>query len=164
MVVKTCPMTEPRVLEYLKEHLPGLETLGVRNFRQLERLIEAKEELDFQVPIVDPVPPPERPVRVIHAGHTVKVPKPVVVVDTREQAGFAYSLAQAKSPYPESQAHPNAVVGTLLALQERWGIQVIWCDNAELAEETVAHILSKHYTLQWLKDNRLPRHFVDGDV
>lgn len=235
MAVKTYPLTKPRVLEYLKEHLPGLETLGIRNFRQLERLIAAKEKLDLQVPVVDPVPPPERPVRVIHAGHTVKVPKPVVVVDTREQKGFAYTfkrfpkwfagveraklrvgdysvkgmearlaierksladlvnsvigdrtrflaqckclaalerkaivveagLAQAKSPYPESQAHPNAVVGTLLALQERWGIQVIWCDNAELAEETVAHILSKHYTLQWLEDNKLPRHFVDGDV
>jgi hypothetical protein len=74
------------------------------------------------------------------------------------------SLAQVKSHYPESMAHPNAVVGTLIALQERWGIQVIWCDTAELAEETVAHVLSKFYTLQWLKDNKLPRHFVDGDV
>ena len=70
------------------------------------------------------------------------------------------SLAQIKSPYPESQAHPNAVVGTLIALQERWGIQVSCCDTPELGEEIVAHILSKHYTLQWLEDNRLPRHFV----
>jgi ERCC4-type nuclease len=74
------------------------------------------------------------------------------------------SLAQVKSSYPESMAHPNAVVGSLIAIQERWDIQVIWCDTPELAEETVAHILSKHYTLQWLKDNRLPRHFVDGDI
>ena len=74
------------------------------------------------------------------------------------------SLAQAKSQYPESLANPNAVVGTLMALGERWGIQVVWCDNAELAEETVAHILSKYHTLQWLKSNKLPQHFVDGDV
>ena len=73
-------------------------------------------------------------------------------------------LARVKTPYAESMAHPNAVVGTLIALQERWGIQVIWCDSAELAEETVAHILSKQYTLQWLKDNKLPVHFVDGDI
>ena len=235
MAVKTYPLTKRRVLEYLKTHLPALETLGIKSFRQLEELVQEKEDQDFQLPEVDPVPPPERPVRVIHAGHTVKVPKPVVVVDTREQEGFAYdfgrfpkwfagveraklragdysvkgmehclaierksladlvnsvigdrtrflaqckglaslerkaivieaSLAQVKSFYPESQAHPNAVVGTLIALQERWGIQVIWCDTPELAEETVAHILSKHYTLQWLKDNKLPRHFVDGDV
>lgn len=235
MAVKTFPITKRMVLEYLRQQIPGLESLGVRNFRQLERLIEEKEEQDLQVPDVDPVPPPQRLVRVIHAGHTVRVPKPVLVVDTREQDGFGYtferfdkwfadveraklragdysvkglehclaverksladlvnsvisgrtrflaqckglaalerkaivveaSLAQVKSFYPESQAHPNAVVGTLMALQERWDIQVIWCDSPELAEETVAHILSKYYTLQWLKDNKLPRHFVDGDV
>ena len=235
MAVKTYPLTKREVLECLKEHLPGLETMGIRKFRQLEELIQEKEDQNFQLPEVDPVPPPERTVRVIHGGHTVRVPKPVVVVDTREQEGFAYSferfpkwfagveraklragdysvkgmeqclaierksladlvnsvignrtrflaqckclaaverraivveasLAQVKSPYPESQAHPNAVVGTLFALQERWGIQVIWCDTPVLAEETVAHVLSKHYTLQWLKDNNLPQHFVDDDV
>jgi ERCC4-type nuclease len=235
MAVKTFPITKRRVFEYLRQQLPGLESLGVKNFRQLEQLIEEKEEQDLQVPEVDPVPPPQRLVRVIHAGHTVRVPKPVLVVDTRERDGFAYtfdrfdkwfadieratlragdysikglehclaverksladlvssvisgrirflaqcrslaalerkaivveaSLAQAKSYYSDSYAHPNAVVGTLMALQERWGIQVIWCDSPELAEETVAHILSKHYTLRWLEDNKLPRHFVDGDV
>jgi DNA excision repair protein ERCC-4 len=235
MAVKTYPITKRRVLEFLKKQLPGLETTGIRNFRQLEMLVEQKEEQGFQVPIVAPVPPPERPVRVIHAGRTVNVPKPIVLVDTRERDGFAYNFArfpkwfagveraklragdysvkglehrlaierksladlvnsvigdrtrflaqckclaalerklivveagltQVKSPYPESQAHPNAVVGTLVALQERWGIQVIWCDTPELAEETAAHILSKQYTLQWLKGNKLPRHFVDGDV
>jgi hypothetical protein len=74
------------------------------------------------------------------------------------------SLSETKSFYMESAAHPNAVVGTLIALQERWDIQVVWCDSADLAEEMVAHILSKHYTLQWLEDNNLPRHFVDGDI
>jgi DNA excision repair protein ERCC-4 len=235
MTARDYPLTKRRVMAFLKAYLPGLETVGVRDFRQLARLIEQKEEEDFQVPLVDPVPPPERSVRVVHASHTVKVPKPVVLVDTREQEGFAYtferfskwfagveratlrvgdysikgmegrlaierkslpdlvnsvigdrarflaqakrlaslerkaivveaSLAKVKSPYPESQAHPNAVVGTLMALQERWGIQILWCDNAELAEETVAHILSKSYTLQWLKAHRRPRHFVDGDI
>ena len=235
MTVKAYPMTKRKVLEFLKKHLPALETLGIKSFRQLEELVQEKDDQDFQLPEVDPVPPPPRAVRVIHDGHTVKVPKPVVVVDTREQEGFAYTferfpkwfagveratllagdysikgmehclaierksladlvnsvigdrtrflaqckslaarkrkaivieagLAQVKSPYPESMAHPNAVVGTLIALQERWDIQVLWCDTAELAEETVAHILSKYFTLQWLKDNELPRHFVDGDI
>ncbi len=235
MAAETHPLTKRNVLEYLRSQLPALDSIGVRNFRQLERLLEEKEEQGVRVPAVDPVPPPERLVRVIHAGHTVKVPKPVLLVDTREQNGFAYtferfpkwfagvervklragdysvkglehrlaverksladlvnsviqdrnrflaqckslaalkrkaivveaSLSQVKTPYAESQAHPNAVVGTLIALQERWEIQVIWCDSPELAEETVAHILSKYYTLQWLKDNKLPQHFVDGDV
>jgi ERCC4-type nuclease len=228
-------MTKREVLQYLADHIPALESLGIKTFRQLEELIQERENEGFQLPRVSPVPPPERPVRVIHGGHSVKVPKPVVVVDSREQDGFAYTfarfpkwfagverakleagdysikgmehrlaierktladlvnsaisdrqrflgqcrclgsrdrkvivieagLAQIKSQHPESEAHPNAVVGTLVALQERWGIQVVWCDNAELAEETTAHILSKHYTLQWLADNKFPRHFVDGDV
>lgn len=232
MTATTCPMTKRNVLGYLKMHLPGLD--DIKNFRQLERLVEEREQ-NLQASFVAPVPPPPRPVRVIHDGHTVKVPKPIVVVDTREREGFAYdfarfpkwfagveraklwardysikcmerrmaverktlsdlvnsvigdrprflaqckrlaslersaivieaSLSETKSYYQESGAHPNAVVGTLIALQERWNIQVVWCDNAELAEETTAHILSKYYTLQWLKDNKLPRHFVDGDI
>ena len=94
MAAKTYPMTKRRALAYLKAHLPGLEEMGIKTFRQLERLIEDKEEQDFQLPFVDPLPPPEHPVRVIHAGHTVKVPKPVVVVDTREREGFAYDFAR----------------------------------------------------------------------
>ncbi len=235
MPAKPYPMTKRGVLQYLNDHVPALESLGIKTFRQLEELVQEKADRGFELPQASPVPPPERPVRVIHGGHTVKVPKPIVVVDTREQEGFAYtferfpkwfagveratlragdysikgmeerlaierkslpdlvnsvigdrtrflakckslatrkrkaiiveaSLAQVKSSYPESMAHPNAVVGTLTALQERWGIQVVWCDTAALAEETAAHILSKHYTLQWLEENKCPRHFVDGDV
>jgi hypothetical protein len=51
-----------------------------------------------------------------------------------------------------------------MAAQERWGIQILWCDNSELAEETVAHILSKYYTLHWLKKSRRRQCFVDGDI
>jgi DNA excision repair protein ERCC-4 len=234
MTAKQPPITDRRVLEFLTENIPALETIGIKTFQQLTTFFEEKE-FNYQLPDVDPVPPPKQPVRVIHNGHTVKVPKPVVVVDTREQKGFAYSferfskwfdgveraalsvgdysikgleghlaierksladlvnsviqnrkgflsqckrlaalerkaiiieasLAQVKSFYPESQAHPNAVVGSLLAAQERWGIQILWCDNCELAEETVAHILSKYYTLYWLKKNRRRQCFVYGDI
>lgn len=235
MATESNRLTKLAVLDYLKRNIPAIDSLGIKNFRQLAGIFQDKEAESFRLPEVEPVSPSERPVRVIHHGHSVKIPKPVIVVDTREQAGFAYSfawfskwfagveratlragdysikgmenqiaierkslsdlvtstigdrerflaqcerlaklkrkaivieasLAQTKSWYPESGAHPNAVVGTLFALQERWGIQVIWCDTVELAEETVAHILSKYYALHWLKENKLPRHFVDRDI
>jgi hypothetical protein len=80
---QVCRMTKRNVLECMQMHVPELESLGIRTFRQLSGLIQEKEDAGFQLPEVNPVPPPERAVRVIHGGHTVKVPKPVVVVDTR---------------------------------------------------------------------------------
>ena len=232
MAASNPAITKRSVIEYLRKRLPSLEMLGIKTFIQLETFLSERE--DEQLPAATPVPPP-RPVRVIHSGHTVKIPKPVVLVDTREREGFSYTFdrfskwfagvehkalragdysiqglervvaierksladlvnnvitdrarflaqcralgsvkrkaivieagfAETKSPYLESMAHPNAVVGSLIALQERWGIQVIWCDDGALAEEVVAHILSKHHTLHWLKENELPRHFVDYDI
>lgn len=229
-------LTKRTVLAYLKDNIDSFSGLGIRSFRELEEFFEQREEEGYRVDPVNPEPPPPGIVAVRHGGHKVKVPNPVVIVDTREQEGFAYtfdrfgkkwfagverakldtgdysvkgleheiaierkslpdlagstirdrkrfldvcrrlsslkrkaivieaSLARAKTPYEESGAHPNAVVGTLLAAQERWGIQVIWADSPPLAEEIVAHILSKYYVLRWLEKNKLPAHFVDGDV
>ena len=80
MPVKTCPANKRNVVQCLKEHLPELDVLGINTFCQLERLLEGRSE-DFDLSATAPVAPPERPVRMIHGGHAVKVPKPVVVVD-----------------------------------------------------------------------------------
>lgn len=77
------------------------------------------------------------------------------------------SLSQLKSDYrdiSESQAHPNAIVGSYLALQERWNIPVIFGDSFELAEEWVAHVLTKYHTLRWLEENGHGAWFMDGDI
>ena len=66
--------------------------------------------------------------------------------------------------YEDSKAHPNAVVGTHLAIQERWGIPVYFVDEHALAEEFVAHFLTKFYVRHWLIQARLGDYFQDGDV
>jgi len=75
--------------------------------------------------------------------------------------GSATSL---KTPYEDSQAHPNAVYGSLLAAQERWDIPVYFLDNFLLAEEFVASMLSKYHAYRWLEMHGYKRCLIDGDI
>ncbi len=75
--------------------------------------------------------------------------------------GSATSL---KTPYEDSQAHPNAVLGSLLAAQERWDISVYFLDNYLLAEEFVASMLSKYHAYRWLEINGFQRCLIEGDI
>lgn len=184
------------------------------------------------------IPPPKDIIRARRRGHLVRIPKPVIVIDSGESrcgytferfarwiAGTArrrlkdgdYSIAglegivtvERKSPadaagsvmpplrapflrrcermarykrkaivieasyaamrssyeaFTESRAHPNAVVGSYLAIQERWGIPVHFIDCPELAEEFVAHLLTKFYVRYWLRKAGMGDHFQDGDI
>ena len=74
------------------------------------------------------------------------------------------SLSQIKTPYDETQAHPNAVLGSLLAAQERWEIPVYFLDNFILAEEFVASMLSKYYAYRWLERNGYKKCLIEGDI
>jgi len=69
-----------------------------------------------------------------------------------------------KTPYEDSQAHPNAVFGSLLAAQERWDIPVYFLDNFLLAEEYVAGMLSKYHAYRWLEINGFQRCLIEGDI
>lgn len=66
--------------------------------------------------------------------------------------------------FTESSAHPNAVIGSYLAIQERWNIPVHFIDGHELAEEFVLHLLTKFYVRRWLVTAGLGDHFQDGDI
>lgn len=185
------------------------------------------------------LPPPSGRLLVKRGGHSItrQVPKPVVLVDTREQDPFLFTdldnwiggverrkldvgdysvagmesllalerksltdlistlmqrrmsffascerLAQfrwkallveatyedIKSPYDEdlcTQAHPNAVSGSLDALEAKFGIPVIYASrNHDLAEEKAASWLSKHFTYWWLETNGLGRVLQEGDL
>jgi len=62
---------------------------------------------------------------------------------------FEASYEEIKSPYDEDYtiAHPNAVSGTLDALEAKFGIPVIYASQYKpLAEEKAASWLSKHFT------------------
>ena len=74
------------------------------------------------------------------------------------------SLSLVKTPYDETLAHPNAVLGSLLAMQERWDIPVYFLDDFLLAEEFVASMLSKYHAYRWLEMNGFQRCLIEGDI
>lgn len=188
---------------------------------------------------LDPVAPPSGRLIVKRSGHSItrRIPKPVVLVDTREKYPFDFSrfpnwiadekrqalkvgdysvegmetllalerktltdlittviqqrerffklcekmmkyrwralLIEAsyedvKSPYGEeynTSAHPNAVSGTLDALEARFGIPVIYTScYRPLAEEKAASWLSKHFTYWYLETNGFGRVLQEGDL
>ncbi len=73
-----------------------------------------------------------------------------------------------KSFYEEdlwTQAHPNAVSGSLDAVEARFGIPVIYTSrHRALAEEKAASWLSKHFTYWYLEKEGLGRVLQPGDL
>lgn len=183
------------------------------------------------------VPPPSRRLIVKRDGHSItrKIPKPTVLIDSREKSPFDFgrfpnwiaeqkkqklnvgdysvegmedvlvlerktlsdlittliqqrirffslcekmaqyrwraliveaSYEDLKSPYGEyTLAHPNAVSGTLDALESRFGIPVIYTSRyRELAEEKAASWISKHFTYWYLESNGMGRVLQEGDL
>ena len=78
------------------------------------------------------------------------------------------SYEDIKSPYDEdlnTYAHPNAVSGTLDALESKFGIPVIYTSqNQTLAEEKAASWLSKHFTYWYLESHGMGRVLQEGDL
>ncbi|HVY61894.1 MAG TPA: ERCC4 domain-containing protein [Planctomycetota bacterium] len=85
-----------------------------------------------------------------------KVYRAAVVVE----AGYA----RLHRPVCPTDMHPNAVLGTLLALQCRFNLPFVFAGSRSMAEEWAAHFLSKSFVHLWLRDNGYGEHFVDGDV
>jgi ERCC4-type nuclease len=77
------------------------------------------------------------------------------------------SYEDVKTPYDAdlcTLASPNAISGTLDALEARFQIPVIYASrNRALAEEKAASWLSKHFTYWYLEENRLGRVLQEGD-
>ena len=63
-----------------------------------------------------------------------------------------------------SDVHPNAVCGTLDAIEARFGIPIIYASaDRDLATERAASWLSKHFTYWWLEQHSLGRVLIDDD-
>jgi hypothetical protein len=63
-----------------------------------------------------------------------------------------------------SEVHPNAVCGTLDAIEAKFGIPVIYTSTIQaLATERAASWLSKHFTYWWLEQHGLGRVLIDSD-
>ena len=63
-----------------------------------------------------------------------------------------------------SDVHPNAVCGTLDAIEAKFGIPIIYSSsNQNLATERAASWLSKHFTYWWLEKQGHGRVLIDSD-
>lgn len=63
-----------------------------------------------------------------------------------------------------SEVHPNAICGTLDAIEAKFGIPIIYSSTArDLAAERAASWLSKHFTYWWLEDHGHGRVLIDSD-
>lgn len=63
-----------------------------------------------------------------------------------------------------SKVHPNAVCGTLDAIEAKFGIPVIYTSTEQnLATERAASWLSKHFTYWWLEQQGHGRLLIDSD-
>ena len=198
-----------------------------------------EDELDESRQRPNPAAPPSGRLIVKRNGHSItrQIPKPIVLIDTREKDPFDFSrfpnwiaehkrrkldvgdysiqgmekvlalerkslsdlittliqqrsrffkmcekLAQyrwrallieasyedIKTPYDEEYntlAHPNAVSGTLDALEARFSIPVIYTSQYRpLAEEKAASWLSKHFTYWYLEENGYGRVLQEGNL
>ena len=78
------------------------------------------------------------------------------------------SYEDIKTSYGEdlnTSAHPNAVSGSLDALEAKFGIPIIYTSRYRpLAEEKAASWLSKHFTYWYLETSGLGRFLQDGDL
>jgi len=79
------------------------------------------------------------------------------------------SFEDMKTPYYRfddlvSEAHPNAVCGTLDAIEAKFDIPVLYSSrNRNLASEKAASWLSKHFMYWWLEQNGHDRILIDTD-
>lgn len=63
-----------------------------------------------------------------------------------------------------SEVHPNAICGTLDAIEAKFGIPVIYTSTVQdLATERAASWLSKHFTYWWLEEHGYGRVLIDSD-
>lgn len=63
-----------------------------------------------------------------------------------------------------SGVHPNAVCGTLDAIEAKFGIPILYTSTVRaLATERAASWLSKHFTYWWLEQHGFGRVLIDSD-
>ena len=87
--------------------------------------------------------------------------KAIIIEATYEDLKTPYTMFEDM----ETEVHPNAVCGTLDAIEAKYGIQIIYTSrHRTLATEKAASWLSKHFTYWWLEQNGHERVLVDSDM
>ena len=86
--------------------------------------------------------------------------KAIIIEATYEDMKTAYTL----NDDLVTEAHPNAVCGTLDAIEAKFGIPILYTSRHRgLATEKAASWLSKHFTYWWLEQNNHGRTLIDTD-
>jgi ERCC4-type nuclease len=86
--------------------------------------------------------------------------KAIIIEATYEDMKTAYALNEDLV----TEAHPNAVCGTLDAIEAKFGIPILYTSQYRaLATEKAASWLSKHFTYWWLEQNNHDRVLIDAD-
>jgi len=74
------------------------------------------------------------------------------------------SLSQIKSPYAHSQANPNRILQSLIAILVGLNVPFVTTDTHQLGEEIVASYLYQVHLYAWLEKNGYGRFLADGDL
>jgi len=73
-------------------------------------------------------------------------------------------LSTVKSSYPSSNANPNRIMQSLVAMLAGWNVPFVCTETHELGEEIVASYLYQVHLYHWLESNGHGRFLNDGDL
>ncbi len=73
-------------------------------------------------------------------------------------------LSTVKSSYPFSNANPNRIMQSLVAMLAGWNVPFVCTETHELGEEIVASYLYQVHLYHWLESNGHGRFLNDGDL
>jgi ERCC4-type nuclease len=73
-------------------------------------------------------------------------------------------LSTVKSSYPFSNANPNRIMQSLVAMLAGWNVPFVCTETHELGEEIVASYLYQAHLYHWLEANGHGRFLNDGDL
>ena len=72
-------------------------------------------------------------------------------------------LSTVKSSYSFSNANPNRIMQSLVAMLAGWNVPFVCTETHELGEEIVASYLYQVHLYHWLESNGHGRFLNDGD-
>jgi ERCC4-type nuclease len=73
-------------------------------------------------------------------------------------------LSTVKSSYPFSNANPDRIIQSLVAMLVGWNVPFVCTETHELGEEIVASYLYQVHLYHWLESNGHGRFLNDGDL
>jgi ERCC4-type nuclease len=103
--------------------------------------------------------------------HSLTVDRPVFINRLREMSSYAQPLlvitaplCSVKSSYPFSNANPNRIMQSLIAMLVGWNVPFVCTETHELGEEIVASFLYQVHLYHWLERNDYGRSLADDDL